>query len=87
MVLPDDPHEKSALRVKKNHLSGIAHLCAPSFMVNEVTNSLWKAIKQGRITQEDAHEALKTVDNLGISLYELNWSEISTVLTMASKLT
>jgi predicted nucleic acid-binding protein len=84
-VLPGEPYEENALRLKENYLSGIDTVRAPSLMVHEVANSLWKAIKQRRITQEDAHEALKTLDNLNISLHELNWSEISTVLTIASK--
>jgi predicted nucleic acid-binding protein len=84
-VLPGEPYEENALRVKKNHILGIAHAYAPSFMVLEVGNSLWKAIKQKRITQEDAHEALRTLDDLQISLYELNWSDVSTVLTLAGK--
>ena len=53
-VLPGEPYEESALKLKMNHLSGITHLFAPSFLVQEVGNSLWKAVRQRRITQEDA---------------------------------
>ncbi len=84
-VLPGEPYEENALIAKKNHASGIATMMAPSLMVLEVGNSLWKAIKHRRINQEDAHEALKTLDNLHISLHELNWSDVSAVLTIAGK--
>ncbi len=85
-VLPGEPYEESALTIKKNYLSGIISICAPSLMVHEVGNSLWKAIKRKRMTQDDAYEALKTLDDLKINLHQLNWSEISTVLTIATKI-
>ena len=53
-VLPGEPYEESALKLKQDHLSEITHMFAPSFMVHEVANSLWKAVRQGRITQKDA---------------------------------
>ena len=82
-VLPGEPYEDSALKLKLDHLSGIAHLFAPSFMLHEVANSLWKAVRQGRITQKNACEALETLDNLNVSFHELNWLDISKVLNIA----
>ena len=58
---------------------------APSLMLHEVANSLWKAVRQGRITQKDACEALETLDNLNVGFHELNWSDISKVLNIAIK--
>jgi predicted nucleic acid-binding protein len=84
-VIPGEPYAVSALKLKRDHLSGIAHLFAPSFMLHEVANSLWKAVRQGRITQKDACEALETLDNLNVSFHELNWSDISKVLNIAIK--
>ena len=59
---------------------------APSFMVQEVANSLWKAIKLGRITQEDAKEALKIQMTYNINFYEFNWAEVSDELAIAIKM-
>ena len=67
-------------------MSEEAKMCAPSFMVQEVTNALWKAIKLRRITQEDAKEALKNSDDLQINFYEVNWAEASDELSIASKM-
>jgi predicted nucleic acid-binding protein len=54
-------------------------------MVHEVANSLWKAIRQKRITQESAAKALETLENTEISLYEINWSKVSNELDIARK--
>jgi predicted nucleic acid-binding protein len=52
----------------------------------EVTNVLWKAVKLKRLSQEDALEALKTLGNIQISLYETDWAEASQILNIAFKL-
>ncbi len=52
----------------------------------EVANALWKAIKLNRILEEDALEALKALDDLRITLHELNWTEVSRGLDRASEL-
>ena len=85
-VLSGEPFEKNALKLKDNHLAGIAEICAPSLIMLEVANSLWKAIKLSRILEEDAYEALKILDDLGMTFHDLNWSEVSRGLSIASKL-
>jgi len=54
--------------------------------VLEVANALWKAIKRSRISEADAHDALTILDDLGIILHELNWTDVANGLNMASKL-
>ena len=85
-VLSGEPFEDNAAKLKEDQLSGIAEMCAPSLIVDEVANALWKAIKLKRFTQEDAYEALKSLDDLQINFQELNWAEASNALTIASKL-
>ena len=85
-VLSGEPFERNAIMLKDDHLSGIAEICAPSLVVFEVANALWKAIKLNRILEEDAHEALKALGDLRITLHELNWTEVSRGLNIASKL-
>ena len=67
-------------------MSGIAEICAPSLVMLEVANALWKAIRLNRILEEDAHEALKALDDLHITLYDLNWTEVSRALDIARTL-
>ena len=85
-LLPDEPYKEKADKLKQDIMSEEAKMCAPSFMVQEVTNALWKAIKLRRITQEDAKEALKNSDDLQINFYEVNWAEASDELSIASKM-
>ena len=84
-VLHGEQEEENALKLKSDHVSGVAPLFAPSFLVSEVGNSLWKAVRQKRLIQESAHEALETLRNLNIVLHELSWSEISSVLKIAGE--
>ena len=85
-VLPLEPHRENAAKLKEDFLSGIAELCAPSFMVQEVTNALWKAVKLKRTFQEDAKDALETLNDLQIEFLELDWPQASQALTIACKL-
>jgi predicted nucleic acid-binding protein len=85
-VLSGEPYEENIVKLKEDYLSGIVNLSAPSFVVQEVANSVWKAIKRGRIIQADAHEALKVLQGMRIDLHEFNWVEISEALDIASKL-
>jgi len=52
----------------------------------EVTNALWKAVKLKRLSKEDSQEALKTLGDTTIALYELDWPQTSEVLDIAFKL-
>ena len=85
-VLSGEPYEENSVRLKQDYLTGTVNLSAPSIAVQEVANSLWKARTRGRILQEDAKEALKTLQDMRIELHEFNWIEISEALNIAGKL-
>jgi predicted nucleic acid-binding protein len=55
-------------------------------MVEEVANSLWKAVKRNRISQKDAQEALQTLNDVNIQLVVVDWAQASEVLEIACKL-
>jgi predicted nucleic acid-binding protein len=84
--LSGEPYEENSARLKKDYLSGIITLSAPSIVVQEVANSLWKAMTRGRILQEDALEALRILQGMRIDLHEFNWIEISEAVNIAGKL-
>lgn len=85
-VLSGEPYEGQAVKVKADQADGILELCAPSFMVQEVTNAVWRALKLKRVTQEIAKEALKSLDDLQINFYELKWTDASEELSIANKI-
>jgi len=82
-VLPGEPYQENAIRLKEDHVSGKVELCAPTFMVQEVANALWRAAKLGRIVEEDAKEALSALGDMRIGLHELNWTQASQALSTA----
>jgi predicted nucleic acid-binding protein len=84
--LSGGPNGENAVKLKEDYLSGEANLNAPSIAVQEVTNSLWKAIKNGRIQEEDAQEALRTLQDMQIALHEFNWTETAETLKITCKL-
>ena len=85
-VLHEEPYEKEAVRLKDDLSFGTVELAAPSLIVEEVGNSLWKAVKIGSLTEKAADEALKALGHTGIDLYELDWTQISQTLRIACQL-
>ena len=82
-ILPGEPYQENAVRLKEDHVSGLVELCAPSFVVEEVANALWRAVKLERISVEDAQEVLKALGDMRIELCELDWVQVSEGLRVA----
>ena len=84
-VLPGEPNQENALKLKNDHVLGIVELHAPAFIVEEVANALWRATKLKRLSQEDAQEALNALNDMKIILYELDWAQAAQSLAIACK--
>jgi predicted nucleic acid-binding protein len=85
-VLPDEEYQENTIKLKKDRISRIAELSAPSFIVQEVANALWRAVKLQRFSKENAQEALIALDNMQIELYPFSWIQSSQELDIACKL-
>jgi len=85
-VLPGEPYQENAVRVKEDFTSGTVELCAPYFVVEETANALWRAIKLERISEEDAEEALEALNDMRIELHGVTWAQASQELDIACKL-
>jgi predicted nucleic acid-binding protein len=84
-VLPGEPNQENALKLKNDHVLGLGELHAPAFIVEEVANALWRATKLKRISKEDAQEALIALNDMKIILYELDWAVAAQSLAIACK--
>ena len=85
-VLPGEPYQENAVKLKEDHVSGAVELCAPTFLVQEVANSLWRAVKLMRLSEEDAQEALKALNDMKIDFQKLDWAQAAQALEIACKL-
>jgi len=85
-ILPGEPYQEKAVKLKEDYILGLVVLCAPSFTVQEVANALWRATKLGRILKKDAEEALTALGDMRIELHDLNWAEVTEGLAIASSL-
>ena len=85
-VLPIETYQENAFKLKQDQVSGVVNLLAPSILTLEVTNALWKAVKLKRLSGEDSQEALKTLGDTTIALYEMDWHQASEVLDIACEL-
>lgn len=83
--MPDEEHLEQALKVKKDHTSGVIVLFAPTFLPLEITNALWRAVILKRLSQNDAQSSLIKLDALGITHYTIDWVESSGVLDIAHR--
>lgn len=84
-VLPGEPHQDNAVKLKNDHVLGLVDLHAPAFIVEEVANALWRATKLKRLTKEDAQEALSALSYMKIDLHELGWVQATQSLEIACK--
>lgn len=85
-VLPDEAYQNFSDKLKHDFLNGEVQLFAPSFITLETANALWIAVKQRRIQQADAQDALQFLQNTQLRLYELNWLDVSQCLAIAHKI-
>ena len=85
-VLPDEVYQENADKLKNNFLNSKIELFAPSFITQETANALWMAVKQRRIEQTDAQDALEFLQNTQLNLHELNWTDVSQSLAIACKI-
>ena len=85
-VLPGEPYQENAIKLKQDYVSGITSLSAPALITSEVANALWRAVKLERIVEEDAQEALKALNDMRIGLHESDWVQASQGLSIACKL-
>ncbi|MEM3696827.1 MAG: type II toxin-antitoxin system VapC family toxin [Candidatus Bathyarchaeia archaeon] len=85
-VLPGEPYQEGAVKLKEDFVAGVVELCAPNFVVEEVANALWRAIKLERISEKDAKMALEALGDMKIELHETNWAQASHELDIACKL-
>jgi len=85
-ILPGEAYQENAVRLKEDLVSGLADLCAPSLIVEEVANTLWRAIKLERISEKDAEEAVNALNDMRIELHETNWTQACQELNIACNL-
>ena len=85
-VLSGEPYDEQANILRDAVLAGAVRLYAPSLMLHEVANSLWKATKRKRITQANAYEALKSFDDIQITFQEITSEQAAEELKIASEL-
>jgi predicted nucleic acid-binding protein len=79
-------YQENALKLRDDYVSNVVELFAPAILTAEVANALWRAVKLERLTEEDSQEALKTLADTKITLFQLDWPQISQVLKIACML-
>jgi len=82
-VLPGEPYQENVVRLKEDFVSASTELCAPSLIIEEIANTLWRAIKLDRISEKDAKEAMEALNDMGIELYEADWGKACQELNIA----
>lgn len=85
-ILPGEPYEENAVRLKEDSVEGLAELHSPNLITYEVGNILWRASETKRIAHEDAKEALKVLASIKITLYDLRWHDVAEGFSIASAL-
>jgi predicted nucleic acid-binding protein len=74
-LFPDEAQQQ-AQSVLRDHALAQISLSAPTLFGYEITNAVWQGVRRQRITQAEAEEILKTVDNLVIVQKAVKWQDI-----------
>jgi predicted nucleic acid-binding protein len=82
-VLPIEPFQDNALKLKAEFLGKKVDLFAPTLLTIELTNVLWKAVKLKRLQKQDAVEALSILNDIQITLCETDWIDASQIINIA----
>ena len=85
-VLPGEPYQVNAAKLKDDYTSGIVKLSSLFLAVEEVANAFLKAVNLRRISIADAKEALEALADLGLDLHHQSWSQVAQVLGVARDL-
>ena len=85
-VLRGEPYLVNSVKLKDDYTSGRVELSSLSLVVEEVANAFCRAVKQGRMAESDAKEALEALDDLGVELHDVSWSLVARVLSVACEL-
>ena len=85
-ILSGEPNEQNAAALRDDVLAGNNEIAAPSLLIHEVGNSLWKATKRKRITPSKACKALESMNDAQVILHEFSWADASIILTIASQM-
>ncbi len=83
-LLVEDLSDKAML-VLEDFLKGTLDLKAPKLVIFEVGNTLWKAVRQGFITREEAEQKFLYFLKLKIDFIELSEEESITALELSAK--
>jgi predicted nucleic acid-binding protein len=84
-VLPGEPNQENAVKLKDDHVLGFIELHASAFIVAEVANVLWRATKLKRLSQQDSQEALNVLNDMKIELHEIDWVQAAQTLEITCK--
>jgi len=59
-LIPGEEHEEEAIKLRNDYAEGAVELNAPTLLVYEVLNALWKAVERSNVRTEDALSIWKT---------------------------
>lgn len=67
--LPQEPHAKQALELLTDWSKGFVDFLVPDIFFAEITHALTRAVRHGRLSQQEAETALQDLLELPVQLY------------------
>ncbi|MEA3337410.1 MAG: type II toxin-antitoxin system VapC family toxin [Chloroflexota bacterium] len=71
-----DKDQAQAQGLVRDHVVRHVALVAPTLLLNEVTNAVVQARRQGRLSDMQARDVLIAIEGLGIALRPVTWQQI-----------
>lgn len=83
--IPGEPWSVKARRLRDNYVDGRVKLYAPSILIYELNNSLWKAVRRSLMSVDTALACVEAFSKISPELIQLDLSRQLEALKIASE--
>ncbi|MEM1554517.1 MAG: type II toxin-antitoxin system VapC family toxin [Thermoproteota archaeon] len=83
--IPGEPWSVKARRLRDNYVDGQVKLYAPSILIYELNNSLWKAVRRSLMSVDTALACVEAFSKISPELIQLDLSRQLEALKIASE--
>jgi len=83
--IPGEPWSVKARRLRDNYVDGRVKLYAPSILIYELNNSLWKAVRRSLMSVDTALACVEAFSKISPELIQLDFSRQLEALKIASE--
>jgi predicted nucleic acid-binding protein len=82
-IIPGEPWDEKARALKEAIAKGNVEAYAPVLILYELTSVIFKAVRNGVLSQQDGVDGLREIGLLGVKLIQVSWENAGEMLEIA----